>query len=130
MVWSCNRDATNADVRDALEDEADDICNLPGNQGQPWCYPFNKLGHGRVNAWEAVKVFRPVPPPPGDCNSDLEVTAGDVVYLISYIYRNGPPPDPLCVGDVNDDDLIDAADVVYLIDYLFHGGPPPQDGCD
>jgi subtilisin family serine protease len=130
LVWSCNLDATNTEVRAAIETTAVDICDLPGNQGQPWCYPFNRLGHGRVNALEAVKEFRPVPPPPGDCNCDFTVSAGDVVYLISYIYRAGSPPDPLCVADVKDDDVIDAADVVYLISYLYQGGPPPLDGCD
>jgi subtilisin family serine protease len=130
LVWSCNRNASNSEVRNALESTANYICNLPGNQGQPWCYPFNKLGHGRVNAWDAVKVFRPVPPPPGDANSDMVVGAGDVVCLLSYIFRNGPPPDPWCVGDVTDDGIIDAEDVTYLLAYIFQGGPPPQDGCD
>ncbi len=53
-----------------------------------------------------------------------------VVYLVSYIYKGGPPPDPLCVGDVNDDGIIDVADIVYLVNYLYGGDPAPQDGCD
>ncbi len=28
----------------------------------------------------------------GDCNCDGVVDIGDVVYLISYLFRNGPPP--------------------------------------
>jgi hypothetical protein len=31
----------------------------------------------------------------GDANHDLEVDVDDVVYLINYLYRNGPEPIPL-----------------------------------
>ena len=50
---------------------------------------------------------------------------GDLVYLINYLYRGGPPPDPLAAGDANCDGKVDVGDVVYLINYLFKGGPPP-----
>ena len=124
MVWSCNTSATNAQVKNAILSTADNIYNIPGN------YPYiGKLGSGRVNALEAVKVFRPNPPPPGDCNSSMVVEAGDIVYLISYLYQNGPPPDPFCVGDTNASGTIEVGDVSTLISYLYKGGPPPLDGC-
>jgi hypothetical protein len=64
LVWSCNLSATNAQVKNAILSTADNIYNIPGN------YPYiGKLGSGRVNALEAVKIFRPNPPPPGECNS-------------------------------------------------------------
>jgi len=88
------------------------------------------LGSGRVNALEAVKVFRPVPPAPGDCNADGIIDLGDVLRLISYLYKGAAPPDPLCVGDVNDDGIVDFEDLLYLNNYLYKGGPAPQDGCD
>lgn len=123
MVWTCNLSATNAEVRAALEDNADNIDRLnPQYAGL--------LGSGRVNALRAVQEFRPVPPPPGDANTDWTINVGDVVYLVSYIYKGGPPPDPLCVGDVNDDGLVDVGDIVYLVNYLYHGGDAPLDGCD
>lgn len=61
----------------------------------------------------------------GDVNSDCVVGAGDVVFLINYLFRNGQFPDPLRAGDVNCDCLVGAGDVVYLINYLFRNGPPP-----
>ncbi len=130
LVWSCDRSATNDEVRNALEETADEICHLPGNQGQPWCYPFNRLGHGRVNALEAVKVFRPFPPPPGDCNHNDLVDFGDPVYILNYCFHDGPPPDPYCIGDVTDNGIVDFGDAIYLLNYLTKGGPPPQNGCD
>ncbi|MGB2769551.1 MAG: dockerin type I repeat-containing protein, partial [Candidatus Zixiibacteriota bacterium] len=63
----------------------------------------------------------------GDANGDGLVDVGDVVYLINYLYKGGPPPDPLAAGDVNCDGIVDLGDVVYLVNYLFRGGPPP--GC-
>ncbi len=123
LVWSCNRWATNAEVREALETTADNIdAHNPGYQGL--------LGSGRVNALEAVKIFRPVPPAPGDCNADGVIDLGDILWLSAYLYRNGLPPDPLCVGDVNDDGIIDLEDMMYLVNYLYKGGSAPLDGCD
>ncbi len=62
----------------------------------------------------------------GDCNGDKIINIGDVVYLISYLYKNGTAPEPLGAGDVNLDTIVDVGDVVYLINYLFKGGNPPQ----
>jgi len=61
----------------------------------------------------------------GDANGDGVINSADVVYLINYLFKGGPAPDPLDAGDVNCDGEINSADVVYLIDYLFKGGPPP-----
>jgi len=61
----------------------------------------------------------------GDCTGDYVVDLGDVLYIISYLYKNGPPPQPLDAGDVNLDQLVDLGDVLYLISYLYKGGPPP-----
>ncbi len=61
----------------------------------------------------------------GDVNGDGVVDLGDVLYLISYLYKGGPAPDPLETGDVNCDGVVDLGDVLYLISYLYKGGPPP-----
>ena len=66
----------------------------------------------------------------GDCNDDGFVNVGDVVYINSYLYKGGPPPNPLCVGNVNGDATVNVGDVVYLVSYCYKGGPAPQDGCD
>jgi hypothetical protein len=62
----------------------------------------------------------------GDANADNKITVADVVYLISYLFKGGPPPSPLIKGDANGDGKVTVADVVYLISYLFKGGPPPH----
>ena len=61
----------------------------------------------------------------GDVNGDGIINIGDVVYLVSYLYKNGPAPDPSWVGDANSDGVVNIGDVVYLVSYLYKGGPPP-----
>ncbi len=73
-------------------------------------------------------LLPPVYVPPvtcGDVNNDGIVDLGDVVYVINYLFKSGPAPDPLWIANVNGDEVIDIGDVVYLINYLFKGGPPP-----
>jgi len=69
----------------------------------------------------SVKYFKA-----GDANGDTLVTISDVVYLVNYLFKGGPPPNPLEAGDANCDGLVNVADVIYLINYLFKGGPPPR----
>jgi hypothetical protein len=61
----------------------------------------------------------------GDANGDGQVGPGDVVFLLNYLYRSGPAPDPLWTGDANSDGQVGPGDVVYLLNYLFREGPPP-----
>ncbi len=61
----------------------------------------------------------------GDVNGDGIINVGDVVYLVSYLYKGGPAPDPSWVGDANSDGIVNIGDVVYLVSYLYRGGPPP-----
>jgi hypothetical protein len=46
-----------------------------------------------------------------DSNGDRQVDIGDVIFLVNYIFRDGPAPDK------------SAGDAVHII----KGGPPP--GC-
>jgi len=62
---------------------------------------------------------------PGDANGDGLLDIGDVLYLINYLYKGGPAPDPLEAGECNCDGVIDLGDLLYLISYLYKGGPPP-----
>lgn len=64
----------------------------------------------------------------GDVTGDNEVNASDVIYLINYLFKDGPAPDPLEIGDANCDGEVDGGDVVYLINYLYRGGPLPCAG--
>jgi hypothetical protein len=67
-----------------------------------------------------------IPAACGDVNGSYTVNVGDVVYLVSYLYKGGPPPFcPEARGDVNNDGVINVGDVVYLVSFLYKGGPEP-----
>jgi len=61
----------------------------------------------------------------GDANGDGVIDLGDVLYIVSYLYKGGPAPDPLEVADCNCDGTIDLGDLLYLVAYLYKGGPAP-----
>lgn len=61
----------------------------------------------------------------GDANADLTINVGDAVYLISYVFKGGPPPWPVEGGDANCDGGTNVGDAVYVIGYVFKGGPEP-----
>jgi hypothetical protein len=89
----------------------------------------NAYGWGIIDAYQAVLAALQNNYLAGDANGDAVVELADLVYLINYLYRNGPAPDPLAAGDPNADCVVELADLVYLINYLYEGGPAPQPGC-
>jgi hypothetical protein len=64
----------------------------------------------------------------GDANSNGTVSVGDAVFIISFIFRDGPAP--LCrqQADANADGKISAGDAVRIISFIFRDGPAPVCG--
>ncbi len=60
----------------------------------------------------------------GDADMNGSVNLLDITFLIRFLYKSGPPPDPYS-GDVDGSGLINVLDITYLIRYLYKGGPPP-----
>ncbi len=84
--------------------------------------------------WSGLASFVVFPTDPveyicGDANDDESVNIGDAVFLISYIFKGGPPPQQICVGDANGDGDLNVGDIVYLVSYVFNGGPAPVTTC-
>ena len=65
----------------------------------------------------------------GDANGDKSANVGDAVFLISYVFKGGAAPVPLCAGDANGDGGTNVGDAVYMISYVFKGGMPPVESC-
>jgi len=69
----------------------------------------------------------------GDVNKDGKLDVTDVIYLINYLFKNGPKPiEFVSQGNVDNAGLpqfhyVDVADVIYIIGYLFKNGPAPID---
>jgi len=64
---------------------------------------------------------------PGDANNDAAVNVGDAVYIINYVFKSGPSPQPQASGDANCDMAVNVGDAVAIINYVFKGGKNP--GC-
>jgi hypothetical protein len=63
----------------------------------------------------------------GDVTGNSIVDAGDMIFLLNYLFLGGPPPDPLETGDVNNDcGVVDGSDLTYLLNYLYCNGPSPE----
>jgi hypothetical protein len=56
----------------------------------------------------------------GDVNNDKSVGASDIVYLIRYVYKAGPPPEPYTqLGDFLYDYKIGSSDIIDLVRKVF-----------
>ncbi|HVP36031.1 MAG TPA: dockerin type I repeat-containing protein [Terriglobales bacterium] len=76
---------------------------------------------------------RPVIPPSaknGDVNGDGFINTTDVIFLVNFLFKDGPPPVPPAAGDINADCFTTVADIIYLLNYLFRGGPAPKMWCN
>ena len=81
--------------------------------------PINWPDSGEVGSFEITANAQR-----GDANYDGKLTVSDIVYLISYLFKGGPPPFVSEAGDFNCDGQITVTDVILLLNYLFKGGPP------
>ena len=61
----------------------------------------------------------------GDANGDDDINLADAVFILNYVFKGGPAPDPPDAGDANCSSDINIADAVSLIHYIFHNGPAP-----
>ncbi len=61
----------------------------------------------------------------GDANGDWTINVGDAVFVINYIFKSGPAPNPIEAGDANCDGARNVGDAVYVINYIFKSGPAP-----
>ena len=68
----------------------------------------------------------------GDANDDDYVDILDIMVLIDYKFKSGPPPAYMEASDVNCDDIVNTLDIIYLIDHKLQNGDAPCCGlcCD
>jgi hypothetical protein len=61
----------------------------------------------------------------GDVNEDGLLDVLDIVLLIDFKFKDGPPPNQMERGDVNSDTFLDILDIIHLIDFKFKSGDDP-----
>jgi subtilisin family serine protease len=114
IVWGANPDWTNMQVREALMMTADNADT-----------PDNTYGWGIIDTWAALNYDFGEGWMPGDADGSGYVNVTDAVWLISYVFADGAPPDPMETGDVDGNGDVNVSDIVYLLNYIFGDGPPP-----
>ncbi len=80
-----------------------------------------QIGYGKVSGIDMDLQ----PAQVGDVTGDGLIDLGDGIFLLNYLYKGGPAPNPLNVGDLDCNGEISLGDVILLINYLYKNGPPP-----
>jgi len=60
-----------------------------------------------------------------DMNHDSSIDILDAVYMLNYLYKDGPPIPPDVKSDIDGSGSLDIMDAIYLIDYKYKNGPLP-----
>lgn len=113
LMWSysCADDVMDIDVGDI---SGNDLPNIT-------CVTFGSDG--------IIYAFKSLASMPsyvcGDADGSEAVNLLDITYMISYLYKGGPPPDPEESGDADGSGALNLLDITYLISYLYKGGPAP-----
>lgn len=63
---------------------------------------------------------------PGDADGSDIVDVADALYMLNYLFRQGPSPVSFNAGDANCDGDLGILDPLYLLNYLYREGPPPE----
>ena len=80
-----------------------------------------------VGFWYGVPAGPLCTSKPGDANgSGGNPNLSDIIYLVNYVFKGGPAPNPSCRGDANaSGSNPNLPDIIYLVNYVFKGGPKP-----
>lgn len=104
------------------------LAGLPTDTGEIYFTALVEDGEG-VPAEQDYAFHVWLPFVCGDATMDYQLNIGDAVYLVNFVFKDGPAPYPICVGDANHDGETNVGDTVYLINYVFKGGPAPVPDC-
>ncbi|PKK83304.1 MAG: hypothetical protein CVT49_09405 [candidate division Zixibacteria bacterium HGW-Zixibacteria-1] len=61
----------------------------------------------------------------GDSDHSSALNLLDILYVINFLYKWGPEPDPFNSADVDGRPGLNMLDITYLIKYLYKQGPAP-----
>jgi hypothetical protein len=58
-------------------------------------------------------------------NSGSDPDIADLIYMVTYMFQDGPAPACMAATDINGDEQAepDIADLIHLVNYMFQDGP-------
>ncbi len=59
----------------------------------------------------------------GDADADGQLTIGDAIFVLSYLFLGGVEVACEKSADASDDGKLDQTDAIFLLNFLFLGGP-------
>ncbi|MFH1686172.1 MAG: hypothetical protein ABIE70_01465 [bacterium] len=81
---------------------------------------------GATNSPRPVKATMHVFRYYGDCDWNGEINIVDLVYLVNYMFNEGPAPMPwYTIGSMDCNPVVTIVDLIWLVDWMFNGGPKP-----
>jgi hypothetical protein len=107
-------DSANADQADGDGDDVGDVCDNCIDVYNPDQADSDQNGVG-----DACQFIC------GDADSDRAINILDVTFIINYLYKDGPAPDPEQAADADGTGTLNILDVTHLINYLYKDGPDP-----
>ncbi|MEM7230661.1 MAG: hypothetical protein AAF517_00715 [Planctomycetota bacterium] len=119
---------TEADLGDGLR-----YVDGPLEPGEYYYAVESELGGNTARSFECGPVVPASGFIRGEINGDARIDIADAIYLLGYLFRDGPAPTCDDASDTNDDGLLNVSDVAYFVLWRFAGGeppPPPTVSCD
>jgi len=92
----------------------DGLGSIVPRWGGPYCFLIEKCCQGLR----------------GDVTGDGNFYVDDLVFLVDYIFKGGPPSDCVKASDVTLDGNVLIDDLVYMVNYIFPPHEPPPPPCD
>ncbi|PKK82738.1 MAG: hypothetical protein CVT49_12100 [candidate division Zixibacteria bacterium HGW-Zixibacteria-1] len=105
-------DNTNSSQSDVDEDGFGDVCDNCANVYNPDQADLDNDGTG-----DACDFLC------GDGNGDGIINMLDILFIINYLYKNGPEAVPLEAMDVDGNGFYNLFDIIVFINYLYRNGP-------
>jgi len=100
--------------------------DFASNSGYPTQYNISGNA-GTVDRYPNVDCGQYCDCEPGEANGEAPMNILDIVYIINFVYKEGPAPTPypLCNADPDCDCKTNILDIVYLINAIYKDGPAP-----
>ena len=112
-------------VRQSIYAESDPCYSAPPND--PGCFDFD----GRLILFTSGTLS--APPAnccllPGDINNSGDLTIGDAVYILEFVFTDGDAPSCFETADADGSGQINIGDAFRVVKHIFQGGPAPVCG--